>query len=147
MTEAFTERTAGIWLPLVFYVLGGIYMLSVWGIYDRAAYHLTVLGVLSILVAVTLYMLSRWGFILGLLTFPLFFVEFLLALNTSVNFVGWDPTPTIALLNASFVVYLVFLVFSLILLIDKRNTLKSDRVLDVLRGPVRPTEKSEKPKA
>lgn len=85
MTETFTERTAGIWVPLVFYVLGGIYMLSVWGLYDRAAYHLTVLGVLSILVAVALYMVSRWGSIIGLLTFPLFFLEFLLALNTSVN--------------------------------------------------------------
>lgn len=146
MTETFTERTAGIWLPLVFYAVGGIYMLAVWGIFDRTAYHLTVLGILSIIVAVTLYLLSCWAFFLGLLTFPPFFVEFLYALNTSVNFVGWNPNLSIALLNASFVVYLAFLVFSLILLIDKRNTLKSDRVLDLLRGPVRPTEKSDKSK-
>jgi hypothetical protein len=144
MTETFTERTAGIWLPLVFYAVGGVYMLTFWGVFDRTAYHLTVLGILSIVVAVTLYLLSRWAFLLGLLTFPLFFVEFLFALNASINLVGWNPNLPVAVLNASIVIYLVLLVFSLILLIDKRNTLKSDRVLDLMRGPVRPTEKSEK---
>jgi hypothetical protein len=146
MSETFTERTAGIWLPLVFYAIGGVYMLAVWAIFDRTAFHLTALGILSIIVAVTLYMLSRWGFILGLLTFPLFFVEFLYALITSINLVGWNPNLFMSLLNASFVIYLVFLVFSAVLLIDKRNTLRSDRVLDLLRGPVQSTRKSEKPK-
>lgn len=147
MSETFTERTAGIWLPLIFYAVGGVYMLAVWGIFDRTAFHLTALGVLSITVAVSLYLLSHWGFFLGLFTFPLFLVEFLYALIASINFVGWNPNLYTALLNASFVVYLVFLVFSFILLIDKRNTLKSDRLLDLMRGPVQATEKSEKPKA
>lgn len=144
MTEKFMERTAGIWLPLVFYIVGGVYMLAFWGLFDRAAFHLTVLGVVSIIVALTLYLLSRWAFLLGLLTFPLYFVEFVYALNVSVNFAGWNPNMPTALLNASFVVYLMFLVFSLILLIDKRNTLKGDRVLDLLHGPVRAAEKTKK---
>jgi hypothetical protein len=144
MTETFTERTAGIWVSLVFYVLGGVYMLAVWGVFARAAYYLAVMGVVSILISASLYLLSRWGFVLGLFTFPLFFLEFLYALNTNVSFLGWDPTPTIAVLNASFIAYLVFSVIALILLIDRRNTLKGDRVLDLLRGQVQAAEKPGK---
>jgi hypothetical protein len=144
MTEKFMERTAGIWLPLVFYAVGAAYMFAFWGIFDRMAYHLTVLGAVSIVVALALYLLSRWAFLIGLFTFPLFFAEFVYALSASVGFAGWNPNVPTALLNASFVVYLIFLTFSLILLIDKRNTLKSDRVLDRLRGPVRSAEKPEK---
>jgi uncharacterized membrane protein (DUF2068 family) len=146
MSETFTERTAGIWFPLIFYAVGGIYMLAVWGIFDKLAFHLMALGILSIIVAVSLYMLSRWGFLLGLLAFPLFLVEFFYALITSINLVGWNPNLSIALLNASFVVYLIFLVFSVVFLIDKRNALKSDRLLDLMRGPIQTIEKSEKPK-
>ena len=76
MTEKFTERTAGIWLPLVFYIVGGVYMLAFWGVFDRTAFHLTVFGVVSIIIAVALFSTSRWAFLLGLFTFPLFFTEF-----------------------------------------------------------------------
>lgn len=144
MAEKFAERSAGIWLPLVFYALGGAYMLAFWGVFDRTAYHLPLLGAVSIIMAIALYSLSRWAYWLGLFTFPLFFAEFLYALIGSVNFVGWNPNVPTAAFHATMVVYLVFLTFSLILLIDKRNTLKSDRILDRLGRPVAPTEKVEK---
>lgn len=144
MTEEFTERTAGIWLPLVFYAIGGAYMLAFWGIFDRTAYHLTALGILSIVLAVALYAMSRWAFWIGLISFPLYFAEFLYALFSSVNLLGWSPNIPTAAFHTSMIVYIVFLVFSLILLIDKRNTLKSDRILDRLRRPVEAPEDSEK---
>jgi hypothetical protein len=125
MAEKFAERSAGIWLPLVFYAAGGAYMLAFWGVFDRLSYHLVLLGILSIIIAVALYLMTRWAFWLGLFTFPVFFVLFLFALLASVNFVGWDPNIATAAFHASIIVYLVFLVFSLVLLIDKRNTLKS----------------------
>jgi hypothetical protein len=45
------------------------------------------------------------------------------------------------------VVYLVFLTLSLLLLIDRRNALKSDRVLDMLHKPFAapPSEQEGKP--
>ena len=144
MTEKFTERTAGIWLPLVFYVAGGAYMLGFWAVYSRSAYHLVSLGVLSIVIAVALYLMSRWAFWLGLFTFPLFFAEFLYALLESVNFAGLEPNPQTTAFHASLIVYLVFLTLSLILLIDKRNTLKGDRLLDRLNRPVAAPESSTK---
>jgi hypothetical protein len=42
------------------------------------------------------------------------------------------------------IIYLVFLTISLILLIDKRNTLKSDRILDRLNRPAAGPESSSK---
>ena len=138
MTEKFTERTAGIWLPLVFYAVGGVYMLAFWGVFSLSDLHLAIFGVVSIIIAVALYMLSRWGFWVGLFTFPLFLAEFVYALVASVGFVGWYPNIPTGVLHGSMIVYLVFLVFSLILLIDKRSTLKTDRVLDRLHGPVSP---------
>jgi hypothetical protein len=144
LTEKFTERTAGIWVPIIFYVAGGVYMLAFWSIFDRTAFHLTVLGAVSIIVAVALYSTSRWAFWIGLFTFPLLFAEFLFALLTSVNLVGWTPNPQTAAFQASMMVYLLFLTLSLILLIDKRNTLKSDRILDRLKKPSAAPESSTK---
>lgn len=147
MTEKFTERTAGIWLPLVFYAVGGVYMLAFWGVFSLSDLHLAIFGVVSIIIAVALYMLSRWGFWVGLFTFPLFLAEFVYALAASVGFVGWYPNIPTGVLHGSMIVYLVFLVFSLILLIDKRSTLKTDKVLDRLHGPVSPpSPKTEKSK-
>lgn len=144
MTEKFTERTAGIWLPLVFYVAGGVYMLAFWGVFDRTSYYLTVFGVVSIIIAVALFSTSRWAFLLGLFTFPLMFTEFLYSLLWSVNLEGWNPNPQTAAFQASMIIYLVFLTISLILLIDKRNTLKSDRILDLLNRPAASPESSSK---
>jgi hypothetical protein len=136
LTESFAERTAGVWVPLVFYAVGGVYMLTFWALFDRAAYHLLALGGASILIAVALYLLSRWAWWLGLFTFPLFFALFAYALIFSVNVVGWDPDITNTILNASMVLYLVFLTLSFLLLIDRRSTLKGDRILDMLHKPL-----------
>lgn len=136
MTENFTERTAGIWVALGFYVAGGAYMLAFWGLFARSAYHLIVLAAVSLIIAVALYSVSRWALWLGLFTFPLLFVEFLYALLSSLNLVGLYPNPQTAAFNASMIVYLVFLTISLVLLIDRRNALKNDRILDRLKRPV-----------
>jgi hypothetical protein len=91
--------------------------------------------------------MSRWAYWLGLFTFPLLAAEFVYALTFSVNVVGWYPNPVIAVFNASMVVYLFFLCFSFLLLIDRRNTLKSDRFLDKLRGLLyAPASNPETPK-
>jgi hypothetical protein len=147
LTEKFTERTAGIWVPLVFYVVGGAYMLAFWAMFDRAAYHLLVLGGISIVIAAALYFLSKWAYWLGLFSFPLMFALFAWALIFSVDVVGWYPNIPNAVLNASMVLYLVFLTLSFLLLIDRRNTFKSDRILDMLHKPLAApsTEKQPQP--
>jgi hypothetical protein len=146
LTENFSERTVGLWVALAFYAVGGVYMLAFWGLFDRAAYHLLVLGGVSIIIAVALYLLSRWAYWLGLFTFPLLFAVFAYGITFSVNVAGWDPSIPGAVLNASMVVYLVFLTLSFLLIIDRRNTLKSDRVLDMLHKPLAaPSTEKTKP--
>jgi len=136
LAEKFTERTAGIWIPLVFYAVGGAYLLAFWALFDTTAYHLILLGGVSIIIAVALYLLSRWAYWLGLFTFPLLLTVFVFALVSSVNLVGWSPDLPSGVFQASMIAYLVFLVFAFILLIDKRNTLKNDRILDLLGRPL-----------
>ena len=132
---------------MIFYAVGGIYMLAFWGMFSPSAYHLLALGAASIVIAATLFLMSRWAYWLGLFTFPLLAAEFVYALTFSVGVVGWYPNPTVAVFNASMVVYLFFLCFSFLLLIDRRNTLKSDKFLDKLRGPLTaPASNPETPK-
>jgi len=133
MTESFTERTAGIWIPTVFYGVGGVYILAFWGIFSPSAYHLLALGIASLLIAILLFTLSKWAYWIGLFTFPLLLVEFALALTFSVNIVGWDPSSSVALFNGTMVAYLILLCFSFLLLVDRRNVLKSDRLMDRFR--------------
>lgn len=143
MTEKFNERSAGVWFAMGFYMIGGGYLLAFWGILDTAAYHLAILGVTSIAIGVTLYLLSRWAFWLGLFTFPVYLVQFIYALSSSVNLVGWSPDLATGAFQASMIIYLAFLCFSFILLIDKRNTLRNDRALETLgklASPNRPEE-------
>ena len=146
MTESFTERTAGIWIPTVFYAVGGIYILAFWAVFSLSAYHLLALGIASLLVAILLYSLSKWAYWIGLFTFPLLIVEFAYALLFSVNIAGWYPNVLTAAFNASMIAYLVLLCFSFLLLVDRRNALKSDRLMDKLSSGAssKPKEKDEK---
>jgi len=143
LTESFTERTAGIWIPTVFYAVGGIFILAFWAVFSLSAYHLLALGVASILVAILLYSLSKWAYWIGLFTFPLLIIEFLYALMFSVNIGGWAPNVLVAVFNASMVVYLLLLCLSFLLLLDRRNTLKSDRFMDKLSSSVSARQESE----
>lgn len=129
------ERTAGVWVALVIYVLGGVYMLAFWA-FDLTAYYLGLLGIVSLLIGVALFRVSRWAWWLGLFSFPIYLVEVAYALLTSVNFVGWYPDLATGAFNASMIVYLVFLCLGFLLLIDRRNVLRSDNILDFLSKPL-----------
>jgi len=120
-------------------------MLAFWAMFSPSAYQLLALGAVSIVIAAALFSLSRWAYWLGLFTFPLLAADFVYALTFSVDVAGWYPNPTVALFNASMVIYLFFLCFSFLLLIDRRNTLKSDRLLDKLRGLLSPPASPETP--
>jgi len=145
LEDKLTERTAGIWFPLLFYFIGGAYMLAFWAVFDRAAIHLLLLGVASILISVALYALSRWAYWLGLFTFPLLFFQFLYALISSVNLAGWSPDIPRAAFHASLILYLAFLSMSMLLLIDRRSTLRTDKVLDRVGSVFTPKQKPETP--
>ncbi|HUK49579.1 MAG TPA: hypothetical protein VLV18_00985 [Terriglobales bacterium] len=147
MSETFAERTAGIWFPLIFYAVGGIYMLGFWALYGRSTYPLLALGVVSILISGALYALSKWAYWIGVFSFPLLLIEFIFSLNFSVSIVGWYPNIPTGAFNASMIIYLVFLCLAVLFLVDKRNTLKSDRILDMFKSSAPATEKGAETKA
>ena len=55
MSEAINDRSVGVWIALVIYALGGVYMLGFWILFDHAAYTLALLGAASLLISVTLF--------------------------------------------------------------------------------------------
>lgn len=132
MSEPVRERSAGVWVALVIYALCGGYLLGFWGILDRAAYHLAILGVISVGIAIFLFRLSRWAYWLGLFTFPLCLLDVGLALKTSINFAGWYPNLQNLTFNSSMVLYMILLCFGFLLLLDRRSVLRSDALLDGL---------------
>jgi hypothetical protein len=133
--EVSNERSAGIWGALIIYALGGVYMLSFWAL-DQAAYYLALFGIISLLIAGALFKTSRWAWWLGLFSFPIYFVDVAYALLTSVNLVGWYSDLPTGAFHASMVTYLVFLCVGFILLLDRRNVLRSDSILDLLNKPL-----------
>ena len=133
--EASNDRSAGIWVALVIYLLGGGYMLAFWAL-DQVAYYLAVLGIVSVLIGVALFRVSRWAWWLGLFSFPILFVDVAYALLTSVNFVGWYPDLPTGAFHVSMITYLIFLCLGFLLLVDRRNVLRSDNLLDSLSKPL-----------
>lgn len=135
MSEISSERSAGIWVALVIYMLGGAYMLAFWAL-DQTAYFLALLGIVSLLIGVALFKISRWAWWLGLFSFPIFFVDVAYALLTSVGLVGWYSDLPTGVFHASMIIYLVFLCLGFLLLVDRRNVLRSDHILDALSKPL-----------
>jgi hypothetical protein len=135
LSESLNERSAGIWVALVTYVISGVYMLGFWAVLSQSAYYLLVLGIISLLIAVALFRTSRWAWWLGLFSFPIFFVDVVYALLASVSFTGWNPDLTTGLFQASMIIYLVLMGLGFLLLVDRRNVLRSDRILDLLNKP------------
>ena len=110
-------------------------MLSFWAL-DQAAYYLALFGIISLLIAGALFKTSRWAWWLGLFSFPIYFVDVAYALLTSVNLVGWYSDLPTGTFHASMITYLVFLCVGFILLLDRRNVLRSDSILDLLNKPL-----------
>ena len=143
MANNFNERSPGVWFALAFYMIGGVYMLAFWGVFDPATYSLAALGAISVVISISLFMLSRWGFWIGLFTFPLYLVDFVYALVSSVNLVGWFPDAVTSIFQSSMILYLIFLCFSFLLLLDRRNTLKNDRTLELFSRTASRSQKTE----
>ena len=135
MSEVSSERSAGIWVALIIYVLGGAYMLAFWAL-DPTAYFLALLGIISLLIGVALFKISRWAWWLGLFSFPIFFVDVAYALLASVNLVGWYSDLPTGAFHASMIIYLSFLCLGFLLLVDRKDALRSDHVLDLLSRPL-----------
>ena len=133
--EGSSERSAGVWVALAIYLLGGAYLLTFW-VLDQTAYFLVLSGIVSLLIGVALFRVSRWAWWLGLFSFPIFFVEVAYALLSSVNFVGLYPNLPTGAFHASMIVYLVFLCLAFLLLIDRRSVLRSDDILDFVSKPL-----------
>ena len=118
-----THATGLVVASAIFILLGG-YGLAFSALYEQPLVPLIVLSFASVATGLGLLFERRFALWLSLLIFPLGIVQALATLLYSVEMSGWDPSDTVAAFNASLILYIVGLVVSLVLVIDKRSQLK-----------------------
>lgn len=119
------SRPIGLSFSAFFYAASGLYYLIYpFVVQDTTLYQLYAIGALSIIGAVGVRSLTRWGLWIGLALFPLQIVAPAYALMAALNVPG-VTTSAVAL---SYIVSLAILMFfaslTFLLVLDKRRTFK-----------------------
>jgi len=102
----------------------GAYGLVFSALYDLGLIPLITLSLASIAAGLGAYFARRFALWLALLLFPLGLVEALSTLSYSVTVSGWYTNNAVVAFNASLILYILGLVVSLLLVVDKRSQLK-----------------------
>jgi len=118
-----THATGLLVASAIFFVLGA-YGLVFSALYDTGLIPLIALSVTSLVTGGGVFLGRRFGLWLALFLFPLGIVEGIATLLYSVTRSGWYTNNMIAAFNASLILYVVGLVISFLLVIDKRSQLK-----------------------
>lgn len=117
-------RATGLLVASAIFIALGVYGLVFSALYDPGLVPLIALSLASIATGLGTLFGRRFALWLTLLLFPLGIVEVLATLLYSVTISGWYSTTVVAVFNASLIMYMVGLIVSLLLVIDKRGQLK-----------------------
>ena len=93
-------------------------------LYDLTLIPLVALSVVAILAGVGVLLGRRFGLWISLLLFPLAMVMVISTLFYSMTVSGWLTSDIVTVFQASLILYVVGLVVSLLLVIDRRSQLK-----------------------
>lgn len=120
------ERThaTGLLVASAIFIVLGAYGLVFSALYDIGLFPLIALSLALVATGLGVLFGRRFGLWLSLLVFPLGVAEAVATLSYSVRVSGWYSSNTIAVFNASLILYAVGLIVSLVLVIDKRSQLK-----------------------
>lgn len=124
--KASSERTqaTGLLVASAIFIALGAYGLVFSALYDLGLIPLIALSLASIAAGLGAYFARRFALWLALLLFPLGLVEALSTLSYSVTVSGWYTNNAVVAFNASLILYILGLVVSLLLVVDKRSRLK-----------------------
>jgi hypothetical protein len=117
-------RPVGIIVATAIFLFEGIYNMAFPALFDPSLIPLVAIGALCFITAASLFLKRKIAFYLALLLFPIMLTQGALALYTNVNSVGWRPDYATATFNASLVAYMLGLLLALLLVLDKRATLR-----------------------
>ncbi len=120
------ERThaTGLLVASGIFILLGAYGLVFSALYDLGLIPLIALSLASIAAGLGAFFGRRFALWLAVLLFPPGAVETLSTLSYSVTVSGWYTNSAVAIFNASLILYIVGLVISLLLVLDRRSQLK-----------------------
>ncbi|MCW3974804.1 MAG: hypothetical protein NWE86_00985 [Candidatus Bathyarchaeota archaeon] len=108
-------------LPSTLYFLMGIYMSIYPILYDKSLYWIILLSIFCIVSSIGLFLLKRWGLWLAIIISPFIIVTLLAALGLSTNLVGFAPNIQTEIFHLSFILLVIFSLFSILSLIDSRK--------------------------
>src|SRR2546425_3199220 len=121
--EAASFRPFGLSIASFFYALSGIYYLAFPIVaQDTGAWHLYVIGAVSLLGSFGVFRMTRWGLWLGLLLFPLQIVAPSSTLLTVISYPGIWQQPIAIAFVASLFVLMFFASLTFLLVLDKRRS-------------------------
>ena len=119
------SRPIGLSFSAFFYVASGLYYLIYpFVVQDTTLYQLFVIGALSIIGAVGIRMLTRWGLWIGLALFPLQIVAPAYALMAALNVPGVTTSAAALAYIVSLAILMFFASLTFLLVLDKRRTFK-----------------------
>lgn len=120
------ERTqaTGLLVASAIFIVLGAYGLVFSALYDLGLIPLIALSLALVGAGLGAFLGRRFALWLALVLFPLGVVEVLSTLSYSVTLFGWYANTAAGVFNASLILYIVGLVVSLLLVVDKRGQLK-----------------------
>ena len=119
------SRPVGLSFSSFFYSASGLYYLIYpFVVQDTTLYQLYVIGVLSIVGAVGIRMLTRWGLWIGLALFPLQIVALARALMAALQVPGVTSSAVALAFIVSLAILMFFASLTFLLVLDKRRTFK-----------------------
>jgi len=124
-TASGVVRPVGLSFASFFYVASGIYYLIYpFVIQDTSLYHLYAVGAISIVGAVGVRMVARWGLWIGLGLFPLQIVAPAFALMTVLQPPGVSSSASAWAYIGSLAILMFSASLAFLLILDKRRTFK-----------------------
>ncbi len=124
--KATLERTRapGLLVASAIFLVLGAYGLVFSFLYDLTLMPLIALSVVALLAGVGVLLGRRFGLWISLLLFPLATVMAISTLFYSMTVSGWLTSDIVTVFQVSLILYVVGLVVSLLLVIDRRSRLK-----------------------
>lgn len=117
-------RPFASWFASTYFVAVALYSLGFVLLYDPYCLPLYVQACFALASGIGVFMMKRWSLWFSAMSVPVIFAVELSTLNFSTGVTGFSPNWIILIVNAMYLLIVIFAAFASLLLIDKRREFK-----------------------
>jgi len=117
-------RPFASWFASGYFVAVALYSFGFVFLYDPYCLPLYVQACFALASGIGVFMMKRWSLWFSAISVPVIFAVELSTLNFSTGVTGFNPNWSILIVNASYLLIVIFAAFASLLLIDKRREFK-----------------------